>query len=380
MPANCEGRVMKNVFQFIMVFLLILPAVSGEWSEPVAVIEGGGPSLIQDKNGVYWLAHDNMVDNNEDIYLIYSRDLVEWSDPIRVTLDLEADYHPSLIQTTKGEYLVVFTSLRSGNYDIYISRSMDGLGWSEPIQLIFDEASDWYPNLYQDSEGRLILVFASSRSGSSGIYITASRDGVNWSEAKNVVEPGNDIYPLIVEAGDRFWLVFARHTGDYDDRSRANEHELFLTSSFDLDSWAKPLQLTSSLTGRFALYPAFIKTADGALRLSYTSNDLGNEEVYIMGSEDGFQWSSPERITKNVEYSESIGSTVRFKCDLKSMVDNGEGLVIAFECARTGSDIYITMGQPGLSGGGEGVSKQLVMGFLALAIALAAAIIYKKTR
>jgi beta-xylosidase len=343
-------RVLIIFLTLTAIFFISHQAVSAEeWGESEFLVEGGGPSLIQDQEGRYWLAYSLMVDNNEDIYLISSNDLKAWSAPIKITRDNETDFHPSLIQSGNGKFYVVFTSLRNANYDLYFSESPDGIKWSEPLQLTEDENSDWYPYLMEDSRGELIISFSSRRGGSNGVFVMTSSDGVQWSEERRVTGQESDIYPMIVERQGRYWLLFVRHTGDYSNRSRANEHELFLTYSDDLRVWSGIAQLTQAKPGSFNLYPSFIKDGDENLWISYTSDEPGNEEVFIFGSSDGELWSWPEKITKNIEYLDSINSTRRFKCDLKSMIqDRSQGFLIAYECSKTGSDIYLVAGNPEL--------------------------------
>lgn len=334
----------------VAILFMTLPSVAaGRWSEPDVLISGGAPSLIQDRDGIVWLAYDTMVENNEDIYVIFSRDLSSWSQPIRITDDLETDFHPSIVQSKDGRFFVVFTSLRSGNYDLYISESHDGRTWSKPKRLTEDEHNDWYPFIMEDKKGTLIISFSSNREGDNGIFVMSSSDGEDWSKERRVTGPNNDIYPMIVEDRNWYWMVFVRHTGDYSDFRRANEHDLFLIYSSDLVEWSKIGRLTFSKPGTFSLYPAFLMDENGTLWISYTSDEPGNEEIFIFGSNDGELWSSPEKITSNMEYLESINSTWRFKCDMKGMIqERGGKFLLAYECAKIGDDIYLASGVPSL--------------------------------
>ncbi len=331
----------------VALLALFNPAIAAnEWVEKGAVVSGGGPALIQDEEGIYWMAYDNMVENNRDIYLIHSTDLKSWSEPIRITKHVETDFHPSLVHAGNGRFYLAFTSQRSGNYDIYLAESDDGALWSEPIRMTEAEGSDWYSFITIDSKGRLILSYTSSREVDPGAYIRTSDDGERWSEEIRATDTKKDIYPMIVEGDDRYWLLFVRHTGDYSIRTRANEHELFLTYSPDLLEWKKFGRLTFTKTGKFSLYPSFIRDTEGTYWISYTSNELGNEEIYIIGSKDGTLWSKAERISRNMEYRERINSTVNFKCDQKSLIqEKGGGMVIAYNCAREGGGIFILSGR-----------------------------------
>lgn len=334
----------KFLILFVIPFLLIPSVFGGSWGEEKVITTGGGPAFIKASDGVYWLAYDELIDNNMDIYLRSTRDLGEWSDPIRVTLHNETDFHPSLLQGDNGLFYIVFTSLRTGNYDLFLTESDDGTKWTEPVQLTFNNESDWYPSLAKDKDGRLIISYSGRIEGKTGIFLKVL-EGDEWSDPIPVTEPTSDLYAMVVEGSDRYWLIFVRHTGDYDIRRRANEHEIFLTYSKDLHDWAPPERLTYTKEGAFSLYPAFIKDEENNLWLSYTSDEPGNEEVYIMGSPDGFKWSKPERITGNMEYRESINSSRSFKCDLKSMISDEGTIRIAYECSREGDNMYLISGK-----------------------------------
>uniref|UniRef100_UPI0025C38CC7 hypothetical protein n=1 Tax=Ferroglobus sp. TaxID=2614230 RepID=UPI0025C38CC7 len=85
--------------------------------------------------------------------------------------------------------------------------------------------------------------------------------------------------------------------------------------------------------------------------VSYTSTVEGNEEVYIMGSPDGFNWSKPIRLSRNIEYIKSLENPFNFKCDQKDLfIDKDGRAIVVYHSAiySPKTTMWVVYGKPEL--------------------------------
>lgn len=330
-------RLLAALAATLALLLLATPAAAQtDWGElNASVPEADYPALVHDGDR-YLLFFEDMENNNVDIWSVHSTDLRNWSEPTRVTTDGEVDRRPRATTTRDGDVVLVFSSYRDGNYEVYTMRSPDGETWSDPTRVTENPRDDWYASVTELSDGRLLVPFSSNRDGPrSGVYLTTSSDGETWSEPRQVTAPSGDIFPYVVEKDGEYIMTLARHLEESDEAWRANEYEIFLTKSTDLEEWSDLAQLTDTEPGHESLYPHLTKDRDGTLWLPFTSSEPGNEEIFVTASRDGETWSDPVRVTRNVEYLRSVNSSASFKCDMKSAIQTqGGDLVVAYETSR----------------------------------------------
>jgi hypothetical protein len=145
------------------------------------------PYLIQDRNGLYWLAYSSDLQTPSGIFLATSKDCLNWSGPVSVEspyqpFAIDSNYNPMIMQDRKGTYWLVWSSQRSypgTNRVIFYSTSADGLSWSLPARFSFEgeDSFDRYASLSQDIEGVFWIVWESSGS----LAYSSSLDGQNWA-------------------------------------------------------------------------------------------------------------------------------------------------------------------------------------------------------
>src|SRR5262245_30474903 len=57
------------------------------------------------------------------------------------------DEDPSVLRARDGTLFVAWFSDRGGNPDIYISNTRNGIDWAEPVRITTSIDGDFYPNL-----------------------------------------------------------------------------------------------------------------------------------------------------------------------------------------------------------------------------------------
>ena len=306
---------------------------------PVKVLDGNYP-VIQQHDNTYWLVFTG----EDGLYITNSSDLINWSKPVKIPGTREKDYHPWFLIDDKGYFRVVFVrhrlinpeALKEGfDYDIYATYSKDGSNWVEPYPVAATDRIEWYPHLYQDGSGNYWLTYSMGfPDGNNGIYVRKSSNFVKWSEPYEVIPPnGSYLFGKLFEFKGKWWLNYAKFTGNYDDIRMINNHDIFIAygdSPYRMEAYA---QLSFSPPLNFTLYND-AKAANGRIWIAYTSTIEGNEEVYLISSQDGINWSKPLKLSRNVEYIARLKEPYNFKCDQKSLIIDKEGrAVVVYQSA-----------------------------------------------
>ncbi len=340
MVKNCDFDM--NI-RIILLTAILLPNMvnATNWEYIIVDNYSSYPALAK-FNNTYVLVYSKEVKEGENLFVKYSTDGLNWSKGERITRFSGIDYQPYLMVDRQKNCWLVFTRkpFEKEDYDIYLMSSKDCINWSEPVPFIQTHTNDWYPYIYQDSYGTYWLflsrtVFNKKGEATSAIFYTKSKDGVRWSELKQVTKATGAVFPRMVELNGRYLLFFSAFTGSWENLSRINEHNIFLMYSDDGRNWSKAGRLSKLPLGKFALYLDVKKDEQGRVWVTYTSNENGNEEVYLFSSKDGVNWSPPERVTRNVEYIASLNEPFGFKCDQKALLIDGNRFIIAYS-----SDIY----------------------------------------
>ncbi len=320
----------------LLIITLTLPHVSA-LSEPVMVGEGKFPSLAQDNRGEYWLVFSN----ESGLYLMHSSNLLDWSVPKKLPFSKPNDFDPYM-RYYDGRFFIAFVrhkitsphSLFGFDYDVYLAVGSDEK-WSL-IQINNSNFSlDWYPYIYRDPSGKFWMVYSKDFKDGNGsiLVVRFSRDGVNWSREYPAIPP-NALFGSLFYFKDRYWMIYSMYTGNYSIPEIMNLHDLYITYSFDGVNWEKAAKLTDTPPHyNFTLY-LDAETDGEYIWVAYTSTVEGNEEIYLMKSPDGIRWSKPIRLTRNIEYINSMTEPRNFKCDQKDLlINSNRDVVIAYQSA-----------------------------------------------
>lgn len=188
-----------------------------------------------------------------------------------------------------------------------------------------------------------------------------SEGGANWSRKHPAIPPSSTFGSMLYFKG-KYWMAYSVYTGNYSVPSIMNNHDLFIARSESGVSWEKAARLSSMPPYNYSLY-LDAETDGENIWIAYTSTIKGNAEVYIRGSPDGTRWSRPTRLTRNVEYIESLEDPFSFKCDEKDLLidDKGRGVVVYESAKYPQGTIFITHGQLELKEISERVEYNLTL-------------------
>ena len=178
---------------------------------------------IDSSDGLYVTWQGNDPNGFWDVLISTSSDGSTWSGPVKVNSDEVKNtgnqQSPTMgIDPLSGTLYVAYQDGRSGNQDIWLATSSDGLSWS-PSQITTNSSDQTNPVISVDpNDGQVYLSWTDARNvGSSGLdlYGTDSRD---WSSMEGiVVASGDQSNPAQAAYGDTAHLIWKSETGLYSD-------------------------------------------------------------------------------------------------------------------------------------------------------------------
>lgn len=226
---------------------------------------------------------------------------IQWGEDTRLTTDTHQDFSPAMTQTSDGRLWVVWHSPRIGytNNELYY-KTYKGITWSPDTRLTFtsDYIHDVNPAIITTKQGKMWLVWSSNRTGSYNLWHkTSTNNGEFWSPETQLTNPpiGEDKRPAIMEAADnRIWIVWQS--------GRTGNDNLFY-KTYDGISWSSETQLTFDAYPNPNRGPAIMQSRDGKIWVFWgavRATHPANFEIYYKTSIDnGASWSAETRLTVN---------------------------------------------------------------------------------
>jgi len=228
------------------------------------------------------------------------------------------DEDPALLRTADGQFLVAWWSNRSSASDkgLYVSRSTDGLVWSEPMQITHANPGAYTPSLTQDSAGAIHLAWWSAeRVSVLGTYnrvsVESSPDGVTWDWTQSdIITTGPfDFVPSIVHdrGGSRLLVFFASpaRAADGSRDTRTSLLRLYVCENAG-SGWGPPQRLNGvNDDATHNTFPFVVQREDGRFLMVWTrysgsaSSDVltvlsePSTETMMSTSSNGIDWDAP---------------------------------------------------------------------------------------
>ncbi len=261
------------------------------------------PAIMQDENGTIWVvwASNRIIFLNYELFYTTSSDYgLHWSPDTRLTENSSYDTNPSIIQACDGAIWVVWSSDRTGNYELFCKTSPDnGAEWSDDTPLTTDPNRDTSPSIMQARDGLIWVVWQSNRAGNYELFYKTF-NGTAWSsDMQLTTDPDLDRYPSIIQACDgAIWVVWSS--------DRAGNHELFY-KTFNGTAWSSDMQLTEDLN--IDLGPSIARARDGSIWVVWQSDrPLGKQDELFYKIYNGSIWSSDTALTDNL--ADDVGPSI----------------------------------------------------------------------
>jgi hypothetical protein len=170
---------------------------------------------------------------------------------------------------------------------------IQAIDWSPNMRLTWNESDDWHPSITQASDGIIWVVWHSQRTGNYDIfYKTHNASLVHpWSpDTRLTANTSVDRTPSVMATADgKIWIAWSSN--------RMGNYEIFYTT-YDGSSWLpEPKILTTNSSSDD--FPSIIQDSDGKIWVFWSSNREGDpSEIFCSTSSDnGANWSTATRLT-----------------------------------------------------------------------------------
>lgn len=234
------------------------------------------------------------------------------------------DEDPSPLQASNGKVFLAWMSNRSlispvdpaslPNDDIYLMYTADSVQWSELSRVTQHPDADWYPTLLEHSTSRGNFHMSWMRQEAQApysrhIYFNSSSDGIHWDAANEVaVTSGlvDDFLPYLFERNGKLYIYFDNLIG----RSTTGTRDIFYTVSADGgNTWSAPVQAIGINSPDEMDSFAFVGPKAGSsdllmtwIRFDSTATSMmgfldSSTDVYTSTSNDGVHWTPPMLLT-----------------------------------------------------------------------------------
>ncbi|GAF75805.1 unnamed protein product, partial [marine sediment metagenome] len=178
------------------------------------------PAVALDSSDKLYVVWQDNREGDWDIYISTSVDGISWSTETRVNDPNEDNQvNPAIVidGQSPNQAHVVWQDDRAGNQDICIATSSDGFATKTVSQITTDSFDQTEPSVTADADNTIYVVWTDGRNGSNDIYGAASNNP--WTNVAIVSNANNQSSPTIAaeSVGSILHLLWVDDTlGDKD--------------------------------------------------------------------------------------------------------------------------------------------------------------------
>lgn len=286
----------------------------GSWSAPVNVSKNNGesfsPNLVVGPDGTLNLAwHDDEYSRNYQVLFSSKSPGADWTKAVNVSAMEQDCFSPSMVRDSDGNLHVVWSSITTGNWEIFYSFTVDGgVNWSVPINVSNNEGASMNPTLTIDSEGTLQLAWEDDTSGDYDIrYSSKTKEG-SWTESENVsLDPGKDANArLVVDSQGNLYMAWNNETP-----VGSGKWEIYFATRPKGGSWTKPENISHNMG--VSGHPTLAFDPNGTLHLTWHDNSYGNYDIYHTTRAADGTWAKPVNVSRTKGDSADVSMAIDSK-------------------------------------------------------------------
>ena len=279
-----------------------------------ASVNVGSPSVAQDPLGRVWLAWSEVPLGVVKNHVIYFKmwNGTAWTNKQQVSNDASADNYDSLNPLANGTMMIVWSSNKTGQSDLYYRLYSDTVANPSPttpaIRLTTTTLSDASPSVVVDRYGRIWVVWARETSVGcapicSSIYYKYF-DGLSWSADFPLPVASNpslsQVTPsaLLAKDGSIRIVWSSNDTGATNLYSTSTDAALSVLpyTGIPSSSWAARLLLFADTNDDGS--PSLVQARDGTLWVFFSvSTTTGNNIAYTTFAPNATSWTGPVALT-----------------------------------------------------------------------------------
>lgn len=168
------------------------------------------PQVAVDASNRVWVVWSQMSRGNWDLYARrFDPAKQEWGALQRLTSHALPDINPRLASDGKGHFALVWQGFRARNSNIFL-KTFDGEKWSADVRVTTRAANDWEPAAAFDSKGAVWVAYDTYKSGNYDVMISRVVNGkLEGGEIPVAATPRFEARAtLAVDTADRVWVAW----------------------------------------------------------------------------------------------------------------------------------------------------------------------------
>lgn len=249
----------------------------------------GEPSLFQKASGTYYLTWSSLSSGNLDVWLYQSSDAINWVNKKQVTTYSGTDHHPSFTEASNGNFLISYVSTQGYPWGdkTYLSQSTDnGNTWSTPT--LGEPYCSGNPYLFKDSSGT--IYFLRHQIGSKTKVSKSTDNGNTWTLISAIQNHPYVLNPEMRQYDGNLFLA----CDSYQDINPNPPDIYFYQSTNGGYTWIEKSKIDAS---NHDSAPTFVKTKAGQYIAVWVSNNRdssGKNHLYYSTSNNFISWTFPQ--------------------------------------------------------------------------------------
>ncbi len=263
------------------------------------------PVTVCDSNGNIWATWHTGSAGSRDIYIgTLAAGADNFGNIVQLTNDVNDQCNPALALDSNDKLYAVWQDKREGDWDIYISTSVDGINWAAETRVNDpNNGNQINPAIVIDSQAPNYahVVWQDDRAGNQDICIAASSNGFTTKTVSQITSDASDqVDPAVVaNSANTIYVVWTD--------SRNGSSDIYGAAS-NSGPWTN-VAVVSNASNQSS--PVIAAESTGTiLHLLWVDDTLGDNDIYYASSNNGFEGISGSSIIDDTSSADQLEPTI----------------------------------------------------------------------